>query len=258
MDGITLYQVATDPQHANYATARKYFQECNDTLALLSHFLRYASTPCMVELWTNLCSEEQCIERIVEDPVQEGTSLLQLCLYRPHALYAFNDAIIDMCRDQMPGVSAEVFGQLHLYNTLLRHCRYVPADVAVLIFWWLATAHRGIIAMVAELEPVSSVWKDPDNAEAMWQFCNNWIIMAKNHDTRYIYYYAAALRAALAYAILNSDVDLIRTDGQKHIEHVPKQIKPLLIAEHKQKREGRKKRTETSESIPISSKRHAT
>lgn len=230
---ISLYDVVTTPSHPNQSQAQRYIVECGDNLALLAHFLRRATPHCWHQVWDRLATDED-VEPYARqgEPPLAGTSLLQICIHRPHAVYAFNEALIAQCRRHMPGTDPEMFGQLRLYNMLLRNCTSAPDELALIIFWWIADAHRGVLDMVMALEPPSSPWSKPDNIAALGRFCHAWVTATKNHDTRYIYWHAIMFRFALAHVVLRNDVDMARRDGRMQSERVPKKIKPQLREAH--------------------------
>ena len=238
----SLYDVVTTPNHPNQSQARRYIEECADDLACLSHFLRRSTEHCWHNVHRRLCTdgdvEPYALER--EAPL-EGASLLQICIHRPECLYAYNEALIQQCRAHMPGADPETFGQLRLYNALLRNCPEVPSAMALIIFWWIANAHRGVVDMVMQLEPPTSMWAQPQHMQALASFCHAWITTTKNHDTRYVYWHAIMFRFALAHVVLRGDASLARRDGRNQTERVPKKIKPALRQAHAAALEARRR-----------------
>lgn len=239
MATTTLYDIVTSRTHCNRLQVERYLTECGDDLALLSQFLRRNTEQCWHAVDERLRRQEETgadAEPYLDDggdsALLPGTSLLMMCVHRPRALYAYNEAIIRKCRHHMPNVDPEIFGQIRLYNFLLRTCPCAPPEMAVLVFWWIANTHRGVLQMVRSLEPPSSVWSSVENADVLGNFCHAWITATKNHDTHYMPHYAILFRFALAHVVLRQNVALARRDGRAQTERVPKGIKKEMRDAH--------------------------
>ena len=173
-------------------------------------------------------------------PVNE--SLLLLTARDPAALFAWTAPIIERATVQMPGVDPAVFAAVREWNAVLWHAYAyeresgVPAAMGALIFWWMATAHRGVFEMVRALaspaDATDAYWLTDDRLEHFYAFVGAWVLYVKKGpmDAPTLARNATLFHAAFSLVYFRCDVELAKRDVLLSRDRVTKDEKARLNA----------------------------
>lgn len=211
----TLLDVATSLTAVNRPAALQYIQSQGDRLWLLVPFLEHVTAPC------GTAPLAPAIEGAPDD-----TPFFAMTVYRPRSLYAYIDALLARAPAHMPGVAADIFARLRACNRLMWACAKLPSALAVMAFWWIATAHHGVFDMVLATEPADSWWRDETRFERLrdtvdahiWRIAKSDISVviarARRFQALMAYVYIHRVDTLLLYAQRPNDVRISRDEKQ--------------------------------------------
>jgi hypothetical protein len=166
-------------------------------------------------------------------PARRYTSLVDLCLYSPWQLYAYNHAVLLQLSDEFPCISRRLITMLLTCNYKMSRCAALPPYMAVFVFFWLASLHEGVRRMVLDTE------QDRDRRahleEALFHYADLHITSITNRN---ITSKSASRRAYEFYLVLymlvhNRMLDLTLTLLPAKNGKIPKHVKERMITARK-------------------------
>ena len=173
-------------------------------------------------------------------------SLLLLTAREPAALFAWVTPVMERAAAQMPGVDPAIFAAIREWNAVLWHSYSyeqespVPAAMGALVFWWVATAHRGVFEMARALsleqhpaaEGVDAYWLVEDRLEHFYAFIGAWVLYVKKSpmDAPTLARNATLFHAAFSLVYFRCDVELAKRDVLMSRDRVTKDEKARLNA----------------------------
>jgi len=217
----SLLDIATSPNATNRDAAARHVVLMGDKLHLLAIFLRDIAVSCPVAIpRTRL-------------PPPPGTSLFYLAIYDPDALWAYNDAIMKIAPAHMPGVDPAIFAEVARHVATLGACPHAPSSLAALVFWWIATAHRGVFDMVLDAEPPDSWLRTRGIMTRIVDYIVARITDVSNGNPMDALRRGELLQASLAYVTSMHDEKALIADTRQRPARVDKRLKSTMIAAHK-------------------------
>lgn len=220
----TLLDIASSPAATNRDAAARHIVLMGDKLHLLAVFLRDIAAPC----------NPACVAppRV---PPPAGTSLFYLAIYRPAALWAYNDGILEAAPAHMPGVDPAIFAELRRWNAVLSACPHAPDELAALVFWWIAAAHRGVFDMVLAAEPQDAWARAPGVMPRLVEYIVGRVTDVSNGNPSDAPQRAVLLQAALAALTYMRNGRALAADTRQRPARVDKTLKAAMIAAHKER-----------------------
>jgi len=216
----TLLQVATSLVAVNREAAREYILKLGDRLRLLSIVLRFIAAPCVAHA-----------QPVPEAPPDDAP-LFEISVSRPRNLHAYVEAILRAAEAQMPGVDPSIFAELRMWNALLWSCGHVESSVVTMIFWWIATAHRGVFDMVLATEPPRSWWRFENRYARLCHFVEWYVARIGKSDVSLAVAHARSLHAVLSHFYTNHPEVLLRPEHCPLITRIPQRVKETIRRAH--------------------------
>ena len=222
----TLLDVATTHGHANRETATRFLVACGHKLHLLCFFMRH------------ICGQlaPNAARRTPPPPPEADAPLLALAVYRPAAMWAYNDALLTLAPAHMPPVDPGMFRELAELNHRMATHADVPDHMGALVFWWIAAAHGGVYDAIRATEPAGSWWAGESRLDALAAFVAAHIDEITSHDMVCVHYYAEVLHASMLYVVGNRALALCTADGRERPRRLSKETKEAIIAQRQKQK----------------------